>query len=143
MWGESIVAVWMWLMGGDCCIRWVDSGDVVGSMLLPAECRHFTGAKGMSIRWGKVMRDTKKLQIFIQQAHGVSSALWPASARRCISTGKAAQRRRSLIIQGKWWSPLANVTHIALLLALIGCSMFMGGMVVAALVQHRWYVLLI
>jgi len=42
----------------------------------------------------------KTLQLLQQQACSVSRALWPAEVRHCISTGKAAQSRRLLIMNG-------------------------------------------
>ncbi len=87
-------------------------------------------------------RDSKKLQVFVQRAHGVSRALWPANARRCVPTGKVAQKRRSLIIHWKWWTTLANISHVGLIFVLIISSMLLGGMLVAAMVLHRWYLLL-
>ncbi len=87
-------------------------------------------------------RDSKKLQVFVQRAHGVSRALWPANARRCVPTGRVAQKRRFLIIHWKWWTTLANILHVGLIFILIISSMLLGGMLVAAMVSHRWYLLL-
>jgi len=42
----------------------------------------------------------KTFQLLQQQACGVSRALWPVEVRHCISTGKAAQSRRLLIMNG-------------------------------------------
>jgi hypothetical protein len=42
----------------------------------------------------------KTLQLLQQQACSVSRALWPADVRHCLSTGKAAQSRRLLIMNG-------------------------------------------
>src|SRR5207248_11090681 len=37
-----------------------------------------------------------------QHACRVSRALWPATTRRSVATGRAAQGRRSLIVKCKW-----------------------------------------
>ena len=93
--------------------------------------------KGMS-------EDTKQLQVVVQRASGVSSALWPASAQRCVATSKVAQRRRSMIIKGKRWAVFVPYSPLSLSLALIVVtSMAMSGAVVAALAWHQWYMLLI
>jgi hypothetical protein len=47
-------------------------------------------------------RDDKKLYVLVQPAGRVSMALWPASIRSGVATGKAAQRRRRLILKYQW-----------------------------------------
>ena len=37
-----------------------------------------------------------------QRTTGVSKALWPAKIRRIVATDKAAQRRRSRIVDREW-----------------------------------------
>ena len=88
--------------------------------------------------------DMKQLQVVVQRSSGVSSALWPASAQRCVATSEDAQRRRSMIIQGKRWTVLAAYSSISLSLVLtVIISMLMSGAVVAALAWHLWYMLLV
>ena len=55
--------------------------------------------------------DSKKLHIFRQPACGVSRAVWPADMRRSPATGRNAQRRRYLVLSGKWWAKL--LTYVA------------------------------
>lgn len=87
--------------------------------------------------------DSKKLQIFRQQACSVSRALWPADLRRSLATGKVAQQRRSMLISGKRWALLARLFRIDTSRLVIATSMFIGGTIFAALLLRLWYVLLI
>ncbi|HEY4388250.1 MAG TPA: hypothetical protein VGN34_27690 [Ktedonobacteraceae bacterium] len=48
----------------------------------------------------------RALQLLQLEACSVSRALWPPEVRRCVSTGKAAQSRRLLIMNGIY---LANI----------------------------------
>jgi len=88
-------------------------------------------------------RDTRKLQVLRQHASGVSRALWPAEMRRSLATGRLAQRRRSLVLNGKWGTLLAIILRLGPALALVAISMLVGGTIVAALVLRLWYLLLI
>ncbi|GAC1568883.1 MAG: hypothetical protein NVS3B14_20430 [Ktedonobacteraceae bacterium] len=45
----------------------------------------------------------QQLQAFARRAARVSKALWPTSVRRSIATGRAAQTRRRLILNSRWW----------------------------------------
>jgi len=47
--------------------------------------------------------NSRKLQLLRQYTSGVSRATWPASMRRSVSTSRAAQRRRSIIMKGIRW----------------------------------------
>ncbi len=78
--------------------------------------------------------DRKQLQVVLPRANGVSSAIWPASARRCIATSREAQRQRYMIINGKKWMlfPLSLVVLV---------TMGMSAAIVAALSWHLWYLL--
>jgi hypothetical protein len=78
--------------------------------------------------------DRKQLQVVLPRANGVSSALWPASARRCIATSKEAQRRRYMIINGKKWM-------LVPLFLVIFATMAMSAALVAALSWHLWFLL--
>ena len=95
----------------------------------------------------KMSEETKQLQIVAQRGSGVSSALWPVSAQKCVATSKEAQRRRYMIIQGKRWAVwpiLAAYSSVSLSLVFIALiSMVMSGAVVAALAWHLWYMLLV
>jgi hypothetical protein len=87
--------------------------------------------------------DSKKLQSFRRHAGGVSSALWPADMRRSMATGRGAQRQRSLVMSGKRRVLPATTLRIGTSLALMLISMFVGGIIVGALVLHLEYLLLI
>ena len=43
----------------------------------------------------------------------VSSAAWPVNRRREVGTGKAAQRRRDWVMQGRWWIILVDTLSTA------------------------------
>src|ERR1700737_2337901 len=88
-------------------------------------------------------RDSQKLPVYHQHTSGISRALWPADMRRSLPTGRVAQKRRSMLMGGKWSARLANATQLGTSLALIMISMFVGGAIVAALVLRLWYILLI
>jgi|SRR5579863_3143387 len=57
------------------------------------------------------MANTKEqqLQAFARRAARVSKALWPTNVRRSIATGRAAQTRRRLILNSRWWRWLPRV----------------------------------
>jgi hypothetical protein len=96
--------------------------------------------KGMRM----MSEDMKQSQVVVQRGSGVSSALWPASAQKCVATSKEAQRRRYMIIKGKRWAALAGYSSVSLSLVLIVViSMLMSGAVVAALIWHLWYMVLV
>lgn len=82
--------------------------------------------------------DRKQLQVVLPRANGVSSALWPASARHCLATSREAQRRRYMIVNGKKWMLFAP--SFSLLLVMV-VTMLMSAAVVAALSWHLWYLL--
>ena len=82
--------------------------------------------------------DRKQLQVVLPRANGVSSAIWPASARRCLATGKEAQRRRYMIVNGKKWMLFAPSFFLLLVVVV---TMLMSAAIVAALSWHLWYLL--
>ena len=87
--------------------------------------------------------DNKKSQSFHRHASGVSSALWPADMRRSMATGRVAQRQRSLVVSGKRRVLPETTLRMGTSLALMLISMFVGGIIVAALVLRLEYLLLI
>lgn len=91
---------------------------------------------------GRRSGDSKKLQSFSRQASGVSSALWPAEVRRSLATGRVAQRQRSLVMSGKKRVLLATTLGTGTSLALMIISMFVGGIIVVALILRLEYLLL-
>jgi hypothetical protein len=94
---------------------------------------NFEGVKVMS-------EDRKQLQVVVPRANGVSTALWPASARHCVATSKEAQRRRYMIINGK--KSVLLVPSLSILLVIV-TTMVMSAAIVAALSWHLWYLLLV
>jgi hypothetical protein len=91
-------------------------------------------------------QESKKFQahVFRQRSRSVSKAVWPADLPRSLATGKAAQRRRAFILNGKWGALLTKKSAQAgVLLPVSVLSMCVGGAIVAALFWHLWYILLI
>lgn len=73
----------------------------------------------------------------------VSSAAWPLNVRRVVATGKAAQRRRDWIMQGRWWVALADVLPMRALLVGSTLLVVISSLFVAVLGLHFWYLLLL
>jgi hypothetical protein len=90
-----------------------------------------------------VSGDSKKLHILRQQACNVSRALWPADMRRSPARGRVVQQRRSLLLKGKWWGSLARLFQIDTAQLVFVVALFAGSTILAALLLHMWYVLLI
>ena len=86
--------------------------------------------------------DSKKLQIFRQQASAVSRALWPSNLHRSQVIGKPVQKRRRLTFNGLYlaWSEQNVPASVPVLLVIT--STVVGGSIVTALLLHLWYVLL-
>ena len=62
----------------------------------------------------KNKRQFKKNTIYMQkEVYGGSKALWPTQARRCVATGKAAQRRRMFIMTGSEWVSFLTMHHLS------------------------------
>src|SRR5437899_449356 len=73
----------------------------------------------------------------------VSSAIWPAPARRGVATGKAAQRRRDWIMQGRWWVILFDALSLRALLIIATLLVVVSSLAVAVLGLDYWYLLLL
>lgn len=73
----------------------------------------------------------------------VSSAFWPMKVRKGIATGKAAQRRRDWIMQGRWWVILVDALSMRVLLVLTTLLVVTTSLLVAALGLSFWYLLLL
>ncbi len=71
----------------------------------------------------------------------VSSAVWPLSVRRVVATGKAAQRRRDWIMQGRWWVALADVLPMRVLLVIATLLVVVSSLLVAVLGLRFWFLL--
>lgn len=62
----------------------------------------------------KNKRQSKKNTIYMQkEVYGGSKALWPTQVRRCVATGKAAQRRRMFIMTGSEWVSFLTMRHLS------------------------------
>jgi len=71
----------------------------------------------------------------------VSSAVWPLNVRRVVATGKAAQRRRDWIIQGRWWVALLDVLPMRVLLVTATLLVVVSSLLVAVLGLRFWFLL--
>src|SRR5579883_3230053 len=71
----------------------------------------------------------------------VSSAVWPRNVRRVVATGKAAQRRRDWIMQGRWWVALADVLPMRILLVIATLLVVVSSLLVAVLGLRFWFLL--
>jgi hypothetical protein len=83
------------------------------------------------------------VQVEAHQGNRVSSALWPVSVRKVVATGKAAQRRRDWIMQGRWLLLLADALAVRLLFLLAMGLVVVTSLLVAILGLHFWYLWLI
>jgi hypothetical protein len=93
-------------------------------------------------------------QNVVLRASGVSHALWPSQVRRCLATGKIAQRRRLMIIKGVWWFrkprqlqnkqlvkklvEFQSTFRIYLLYTTLAISLLVVGILLAMFVLHPW-----
>lgn len=82
-----------------------------------------------------VVSDSRIPQLFRPYAGRVSRACWPRQVRRCVATGRMAQRRRLLIMRGYRW-PACNAitaTRIVWRLSLIRVFYMLSLLLVLAL----------
>lgn len=73
----------------------------------------------------------------------VSSAFWPLKTRKGVPTGRAAQRRRDWIIQGRWWILLLDTLQMRILLVVTALLVVGASLLVAWLGLKFWYLLLL
>lgn len=87
--------------------------------------------------------DSKKLQVFRQQASAVSQALWPSNLHRSQVIGKTVQKHRRVPFSGMHllWTEQNIPASVPVLLVIT--STIVGGSIVTALLLHLWYVLLL
>lgn len=109
---------------------------------------HFSVARGIPgevEEKGQLMIKGGERKPHVEGRHGnrVSSAVWPASVRRVVATGKAAQRRRDWIMQGRWWIILADVLSLRILFILTTLLVVVSSLLVAILGLHFWYILVV
>lgn len=76
-------------------------------------------------------------------ANRVSSAVWPASIRRVVATGKAAQRRRDWLMQRRWLVLLVDALSLRAILMLTTLLVVASSLLVAVLGLAFWYLLLV
>ncbi len=91
------------------------------------------------------MSDRGRQESSIDGGHGnrVSSAVWPLSVRKIVATGKAAQRRRDWIMQGRWWVVLAGALVMRGLFIAAMVLVVVTSLLVALLGLSFWYLLLL
>jgi hypothetical protein len=77
-----------------------------------------------------------------RRVNRVSSAVWPVKVRKVVATGKAAQRRRDWIIQGRWWIIRVSSQTMRVLLIPTTLLVVVSSLLVAFLGLHFWYLLL-
>jgi signal transduction histidine kinase len=86
-----------------------------------------------------------ELKPHVEQRHvnRVSSAFWPVHIRKGVSTGKAAQRRRDWIMQGRWWIVLIDALSMRVILVSTTLLVVTTSLLVAVLGLRFWYLLLL
>lgn len=109
---------------------------------------HFSVARGVPVRVEEVENlmikdDERNPRAGGRYVNRVSSAVWPASIRRVVSTGKAAQRRRDWIMQRRWLVILADALSMRALLVLTTLLVVVSSLLVAILGLQFWYILLV
>src|SRR5579885_684401 len=106
---------------------------------------HFSVARGVPAGEEEVASMLKegesKPHVERRPVNRVSSAVWPRSVRRVVATGKAAQRRRDWIMQGRWWVALADVLPMRILLVIATLLVVVSSLLVAVLGLRFWFLL--
>lgn len=87
------------------------------------------------------MVDERKPHVEQRRVDRVSSAFWPLKTRKGVPTGKAAQRRRDWIMQGRWWIPLIGTLQMRVLLVVATLLVVGTSLLVALLGLKFWYLL--
>jgi hypothetical protein len=83
----------------------------------------------------------KQLHVERRAVNRVSSAVWPLNAQRVVATGRAAQRRRDWIIQGRRWVTLADALPMRVLLVITTLLVVANSLLVAMLGLRFWFLL--
>ena len=109
---------------------------------------HFSVARGVPAEVEEKVQPmikSSERKPHVEGRHGnrVSSAVWPLSVRRVVATGKAAQRRRDWIMQGRWWIILVDALSMRILFILTTLLVVVSSLLVAALGLHFWYILVV
>lgn len=90
-----------------------------------------------------IENDDSKPHVERRSANRVSSAVWPASIRRVVATGKAAQRRRDWLMQRRWLVLLVDALSLRAIFVLTTLLVVVSSLLVAVLGLSFWYLLLV
>jgi hypothetical protein len=109
---------------------------------------HFSVAGGdelMGKTGGSGMTNEQECHVQVEghQGNRVSSAVWPVNVRKVVATGKAAQRRRDWIMQGRWLLLLADALAVRLLFLLAMGLVVATSLLVAIMGLRFWYLWLL
>lgn len=85
--------------------------------------------------------EEKKPHVERRSVNRVSSAVWPLNAQRVVATGRAAQRRRDWIIQGRRWTTRTSILSLRVLLMLTTLLVVVSSLLVALLGLRFWFLL--
>jgi hypothetical protein len=90
-----------------------------------------------------IEKSDEKPHVEKRSANRVSSAVWPASLRRVVATGKAAQRRRDWLMQRRWLVLLVDALSLRVIFVLTTLLVVVSSLLVALLGLAFWYLLLV
>lgn len=90
-----------------------------------------------------IKNSDEKPHVERRSANRVSSAVWPASIRRVVATGKAAQRRRDWLMQRRWLVLLVDALSLRVIFVLTTLLVVVSSLLVALLGLSFWYLLLV
>lgn len=85
--------------------------------------------------------EEEKPHVARRPVNRVSSAVWPLNVQRVVATGRAAQRRRDWIIQGRRWVILADLLPRRMLQVLTTLLVVASSLTVAVLGLRFWFLL--
>lgn len=130
---------------GDICLFYKLGVDVVSRV-----SRKKKSLASRGNRQQKFLQTPESLQEFSVYPGGVSHAFWPLEVRRCLATGKHAQRRRLIILKEVSWlrknrqpqnaqrRTLRAAFRIYLLYSALGISFLMTGVLLALFMLRPW-----
>ena len=90
-----------------------------------------------------IKNSDNKPHVDARSANRVSSAVWPASIRRVVATGRTAQRRRDWLMQRRWLILLVDALSMRAIFILTTLLVVVSSLLVAVLGLHFWYFLLV
>lgn len=107
---------------------------------------HFSVARSVPVGWRRrvamIQHSSDRPHVERRSANRVSSAVWPASIRRVVATGKAAQRRRDWLMQRRWLVLLVDALSLRVIFILTTLLVVASSLLVAVLGLAFWYLLL-